>query len=208
MRGMIEEIAHNAEYFPCSIDDLKPDQIGPVIFILWQFQEISPAHEHPPALQRKRSLAFGAISASWRGFAFYTVTLEPVHASTARALCCAGRSGRSLISCQRLAARSARPLKWRAASGFTLTHPRMPYAPVILPTSMKRSARVPVVFNPLFQARKLRMKPPLCAPVSPDALPFRITAPRYFSNRQGDLAQGAVRSRFCLQRDYKNRSVR
>src|SRR5260364_308866 len=62
MRGMIEEIAHNAEYFPCSIDDLKPDQIGPVIFILWQFQEISPAHEHPPALQRKRSLAFGAFS--------------------------------------------------------------------------------------------------------------------------------------------------
>src|SRR5260363_11382 len=103
MRAIIEHIAHNAEYFPCSIDDLKPDQIGPVIFILWQFQEISPAHEHPPALQRKRSLAFN------------TVTLEPVHASTARALCCAGRSGRSLISCQRLAARSARPLKWRAA---------------------------------------------------------------------------------------------
>src|SRR5260363_29693 len=62
MRAIIEHIAHNAEYFPCSIDDLKPDQIGPVIFILWQFQEISPAHEHPPALQRKRSLAFGAFS--------------------------------------------------------------------------------------------------------------------------------------------------
>src|SRR5260363_352553 len=54
--------AHYAEYFPCSIDDLKPDQIGPVIFILWQFQEISTAHDHPPALQRNRSLAFGAFS--------------------------------------------------------------------------------------------------------------------------------------------------
>src|SRR5260363_237963 len=101
MRAIIEHIAHNAEYFPCSIDDLKPDQIGPVIFILWQFQEISPAHEHPPALQRKRSLAFGAFS--------------ELRNQGVVALCCAGRSGRSLISCQRLAARSARPLKWRAA---------------------------------------------------------------------------------------------